>query len=108
MIFNDVTCPICGHITEYDSYRKSYMCTKSDCNWHLQINDNYLKALSTKIITIIFNQKEAFTIQSIYDKCRETNLVHPDLRYLIKCKLDVLEDNGVFYYRNGRYKRTEI
>lgn len=107
MDFNGVTCPCCGYITEYDNYRKSYICTKSGCHWHLQINDNYLKDLSTKIIAIIFNKKDVFTIQSIYDECQKEHLVHPDLKYFIKCKLDVLEDNGVIYYRNGRYKRYE-
>lgn len=104
MDFNSVTCPICGHIVEYDEYHKAYTCTKDDCNWQLKVDDKYTKDIGTKIRIIILNQPSYFTRQSIYEECQKQNIIHPNIINLIKGKLDVFEDNGLIYYRNGRYK----
>lgn len=104
MDFNGVSCPICGHIADYDSYHKAYICTKDGCSWQLQINDNYTKDIGTRIRTIILNQASYFTRQSIYEECQKENIIHPILKDLIKGKLDVLEDNGLIYYHNGSYR----
>lgn len=108
MKFNTVSCPICGHIVEYDEYHKAYMCTKADCFWQLKIDDNYLQELDRQIRAIILKQKTAFTSQDIFDECRKENLIHPVLRHVIKCKLDVLEDSGIIYYREGAYRKTIV
>lgn len=102
--FNDVSCPICGHAVEYDSSRKIYTCTNDDCNWRAQIDDEYTKAVGTMIRIMILNQPSYFTRQSIYEECQKQHIIHPNLIDLIKGKLDVLEDNGLIYYRNGRYE----